>query len=99
MKSLKIEYTPTAASSLRRLHPIVKKPLKEIIEELAVNPYSGKALKSEFEGYRSHRFRRYRVIYRYHEEKNQIEVLLAGPRVDIYSRFAELLRKTKKPAA
>ena len=97
MKSLKIAYTQTASVYLKHLHPAVKKPLKEIIEELAIRPFLGKPLKDEFEGFRSHRLRRYRVIYRYQEEKNRIEILLAGPRVDIYSRFAELLIKTKKP--
>lgn len=96
MKKIKIAYTPTAAAFLRHLHPIAKKPLKEIIEELALKPFLGKPLRDEFEGYRSHRLRKYRVIYRYHEEESRVEIVMAGPRTDIYTRFSEILKKMKK---
>lgn len=67
-----------------------------MIEELAVDPFLGKTLRDEFQGFRSHRFRRYRVIYRYEAGKNQIEILLAGPRKDIYSHLADLVKKMKE---
>lgn len=96
MTRIKIVYTPTASNTLQHLHPVVKKPLKEIIEELSTDPYRGKPLRDEFQGFRSYRFKRYRVVYRYQEEKNLIEILLAGPRKDIYLHLADLVRRMKR---
>lgn len=67
-----------------------------MIEELVVDPFLGKPLRDEFQGFRSHRFKRYRVIYRYKAEKNRIEILLAGPRKDIYAHLADLVKKMKE---
>ncbi len=95
MKPLSIVYSPEAQHYIRRLHPSVKSALRNIIEELFENPLKGKALREEFEGFRSHRFKKYRVIYQYEENKKQIEILFAGPRIEVYRLFAEYLKKMK----
>lgn len=95
MRPARLLYTPTARDTLRHLHPSLKKALREAIEELALQPLKGKPLQEEFEGFRSHRFKRYRVVYRYDETKNLIEILLAAPRSDVYRLFSDYLKKLK----
>jgi mRNA-degrading endonuclease RelE of RelBE toxin-antitoxin system len=93
MKLAEIVYSPTARKYLRHLHPSVKQALREAIEELGVEPLKGKPLQEEFEGFRSHRFKRYRVIYRYVEKEHRVEVLLAGPRQEVYRLFGDYLKE------
>jgi addiction module RelE/StbE family toxin len=95
VRPARLLYTPTARDYLRHLHPSLKNALREAIEELALQPLKGKPLQEEFEGFRSHRLKRYRVVYRYDEVKNQIEVLLAASRSDVYRLFSDYLKKLK----
>lgn len=96
MKVYQIVYSPTARDLLRHFQPSLKTALREAVEELVSTPIKGKPLQEEFEGFRSLRFKRYRVIYRIVEEKRRIEVLFAGPRRDVYSQFGDYLRSLKK---
>lgn len=64
------------------------------IDELKKNPNLGKPLQEDFVGYRSHRFKRYRVIYKYHERQNQINVIFAGNRLDVYEQFSKYLKRS-----
>lgn len=92
MKPAAIHYTPAARQYLRHLHPSIKSPLRSIIEELAQDPLQGKPLRDELTGFRSHRLRSYRVIYRYLEPRHCVEVVFAGPRRDVYEIFARFLK-------
>lgn len=92
MKPRRIVYTPTARQYLKHLHPDLKKALKESIEELSLEPTKGKPLQDEFEGFRSHRLKRYRVIYRHNEDKDLVEIYFAGPRKDVYRLFSKYLK-------
>lgn len=91
-----IVYTPTAKQYLTHLHPELKRGLRFVIEELAEEPLKGKPLQRELEGFRSHRFKKYRVIYQFNEKKNRVQILFAGPRTDVYELFGRYLRETKK---
>ncbi|MBI3540698.1 MAG: type II toxin-antitoxin system RelE/ParE family toxin [Deltaproteobacteria bacterium] len=95
MKTRRITYTLTAHEYLKHLHPSLKSPLREMIEELLLEPLKGKPLRDEFEGFRSHRFKKYRVIYRYRAEKEVIEVLFAGHRREVYKLFSNYLKGLK----
>ena len=59
----KIKLTPTAIHSFHRLHPEIKKQLKDALSTLKDNPYSGKQLREELNFFRSFKIKRYRVIY------------------------------------
>ncbi len=96
MKLVQIVYSPTARDYLRSFQPSLKASLREAVEELVTSPLKGKPLQDEFEGFRSHRFKRYRVIYRYIENKRRIEILFAGPRRDVYVQFSRYLKNLKK---
>lgn len=66
-----------------------------MIEELSLEPLKGKPLRDEFEGFRSHRFKKYRVVYRHAENKGLVEIAFAGPRRDVYQLFSNYLKKLK----
>ena len=93
MKPVQIVYSPTAKEYLRHLYPDLKKSLREAIEELLADPRKGKPLREEFDGFRSHRFKRYRIIYRYREDKHRVEIAFAGGRSDVYRLFSDYLKK------
>lgn len=96
MKPARIVYSPTAKVFIKHLQPSVKKALREVIDELVLEPLKGKPLQEEFEGFRSHRFKRYRVIYRFMENQNRVEVLFVGPRSDVYQLFSDYLKAQTK---
>jgi mRNA-degrading endonuclease RelE of RelBE toxin-antitoxin system len=96
VRAVQIVYSPAARDLLRHFQPSLKAALREAIEELCSAPTKGKPLQEEFEGFRSLRFKRYRVIYRYVEGKRRIEILFAGPRRDVYGQFADYLKSLRK---
>ena len=49
-----------------------KERVAMVVEDLAVNPLLGKKLKGEFEGLRSFRLGRYRMIYRFSHDYLEI---------------------------
>ena len=89
----RIRYTPTAARSIRHLHPSIKQAVREAIRGLGVNPLTGHQLSFELAGFRSLRVSRYRVIYRIHEPDRAVEIHLVGPRKDIYEVFRQMLER------
>lgn len=95
MKPFKIVYTPQCRQIISHLSPNVKRPLLQLIEALMEEPYLGKQLQDEFEGLRSLRYKRYRVIYRIREENRHIEILLAGPRFEIYQELTKWMGRVR----
>lgn len=95
MKPFQIIYSPLSHDILSHLAPTLKRPLRQLIENLAIEPYLGKPLKDEFEGLYSLRFKRYRVIYRVNENIKKIEIVFSGPRADVYQELTRLLKKSR----
>jgi addiction module RelE/StbE family toxin len=95
VKTVRLLYTPTARDYIRKINPSLKRPLREAIEELSIDPLKGKPLQEEFSGYRSHRFKKYRIVYRFQEVKNTVEIIFAGPRSDVYQLFSDYLEKLR----
>ena len=93
MKKYKITLSFTANKILKHLHPDIKKILRETLNDLSINPYSGKPLKEELEGYWSLPVLKYRVIYQI--EKSSIIVIYIGLRKYVYAKFLELLKAIK----
>ncbi len=91
MTPYRIRYTPTAAGSIRHLHPSIKRVVREAIRDLRTDPLTGHPLSFELAGFRSLRVSRYRVIYRLHERDRAVEIHLVGARTDIYEVFRQLL--------
>jgi mRNA-degrading endonuclease RelE of RelBE toxin-antitoxin system len=87
----RVRYTPEAAAIIRNLAPEVKTAIRRGIDELIEDPLIGKELQEELEGFRSHRVRRYRIIYQVNETGPWLDVFYIGPRRDVYQAFSELL--------
>lgn len=72
----RVRFSKTAARAVKRLHPDLKKAAKMAVRELAENPYIGKEFQHELSGYHSHRFRRYRIVYKLDTRKKILIFLL-----------------------
>ena len=93
MRNLRIRFTPEAAELLSRFHPENKKLIKAAIKELCKGPHSGGDLQEELSGFKSYKSNRYRILYRFNEEENVIEIYYVGHRRDVYEQFRRLLNK------
>ncbi len=96
MTPFRVRYTPTAADSIRHLHPGVKQAIREAIRGLSADPLGGHPLTLELAGFRSLRVSRYRVIYRLNETDRLLEIHLVGLRKDIYEVFREFLGRAQQ---
>jgi mRNA interferase RelE/StbE len=91
VKSYRARYTPEAARLIRKLHPEIKKDIREGIRRLLNDPLLGYPLHDELSGYRSLRVRTYRVIYQIDDEDTTLDVVFVGPRRNVYEELRELL--------
>ena len=82
-------YTFEAAARIRKLHPEVKRRARAAIDHLLKSPLDGHALHDELSGLRSFRFGKYRIIYRINDAESALDILLVGPRRDIYEELRE----------
>jgi mRNA-degrading endonuclease RelE of RelBE toxin-antitoxin system len=92
-----MRYTPEAAGHISRLHPEIKALIRIAIDELRANPFLGDDLQGALFGFKSCKPRRYRILYKFEEEGNTIDVYYVGHRRDIYERFGQLLRELQGP--
>jgi mRNA-degrading endonuclease RelE of RelBE toxin-antitoxin system len=93
MKRPAVRYTPEAAGLIFMLHFEIKAIIRDAIDELRVNPFLGDDLQDELAGFKSCKPRRYRILYKFEEEGNTIDVYYVGHRRDVYERFGQLLRE------
>lgn len=84
-------YSQESGEQIRILPPEIKKGIKQVIELLKQNPYSGKMLQKELMGFRSIAFKRYRIIYKILTEKNILRIYAVGARKNIYINFSRSL--------
>ena len=97
MKKWKMRFTPEVSRLVAKLHPENKRQLKQALNELRQNPFSGKDLQEELFGFKSLRLKKYRVIYTVSEEANYIEIYYIGRRSDVYEQFRRLLTQLQIP--
>lgn len=93
MRNLKIRFTPEAAKLLTKFHPTNKKLIKAALKDLRKDPNLGDGLQEELSGFRSHKVKRYRIVYNVNESEDAIEVYYVGHRRDVYEQFRILLDK------
>lgn len=91
MKARRARYTPEAAERIRKLHPLIKKEVRESIRSLLDNPLLGYALHDELAGYWSLRVRTYRIIFRSNDDESTVDVVYVGPRRSVYEELRTLL--------
>ncbi|HBT96444.1 MAG TPA: cytotoxin [Desulfobulbaceae bacterium] len=83
--------TATANEAGKQLAPEIRAAAKEALRRLCDNPFLGKRLREELQGFWTYRFNRYRIIYTIDVEKKWLIIQSIGHRRDIYERFNQLL--------
>ncbi len=91
-----MRFTPESSRILSKLHPENKKQIKQTLIELRQNPHAGKELQEELAGFKSLRFKQYRIIYNIDEERKSIQIFHIGQRKDVYEQFRRLLIELQK---
>ena len=91
MNKWKMRFTPESSRLLSKLHPEMKKLIKQALTELRQNPYMGKNLHEELSGFKSLRLKQYRIIYNIDEENKFIQVYHIGRRRDVYEQLKRLV--------
>jgi mRNA interferase RelE/StbE len=96
VKGPAVRYTPEAAGLISKLHPEIKSMIRLAIDELRKNPFLGDDLQDDLSGFKSYKPRRYRILYKFEEEENTIDVYYVGHRSDVYERFGQLLKQLQE---
>ncbi len=86
-------YAFEAATRIRKLHPEVKRRARAGVDRLLESPFDGHALHDELAGLRSFRLGKYRIIYRINDKESTVDILLFGPRREIYEELRERILK------
>lgn len=84
-----IVVTPHAIEGVKKLHPDTRKIIKTALKTLIEDPYKGKPLQQELQGFYSLKVKRYRAIHIVKTDLKMIEVWAIGHRKDIYELFSE----------
>jgi len=83
---------PAVEGIISRLSPNLKSKIRAALEALREDPHLGKPLKDELRGLWSYRVSRYRIVYRIHHGRIEIQVIDVGPRNLIYKRVLVALQ-------
>ena len=71
---------------IRHLHPLMKRKVRDALNDILKDPDCGKPLQRELDGYWSLRIGRQRIIYR--PDDAGAEIVAFGPRKTIYEEMA-----------
>jgi mRNA-degrading endonuclease RelE of RelBE toxin-antitoxin system len=91
VKRYQARYTMEAAGKITKLHPQIKKEIREGIRTLLETPLAGHPLHFELSGLWSYRIRNHRIIYRINTDECMIDIMFVGPRRDVYEQLRDLL--------
>jgi mRNA-degrading endonuclease RelE of RelBE toxin-antitoxin system len=91
VKRYQVRYTMEAAGRIRKLHPQIKSEIREGIRTLLETPLAGYSLHFELSGLWSYRVRNHRIIYRINGDESMLDIVLVGPRRDVYEELRDLL--------
>ena len=87
-----ILYTRSAARSIRKLDPQVRRRVRAAIDVLAESPERGKPLQLTLRRLRSWRTGDFRLVYRVVDERIEILIVAVGHRRQVYERLRERLK-------
>jgi len=93
---MKIELSENSKFEAANLPPSIKPGIKQVIKSLQDDPFLGKPLSDELLGFRSLRFKRYRIIYKVEEEKHLVIVYMIGHRSKVYQNLIDQLKNRPK---
>ena len=84
---------PLVEETISHLPPNLKGKIRSALETIREDPHLGKPLKDELRGLWSYPVRRYRIVYRIHHGRIEIQIIDLGPRNLIYERVLEVIKK------
>lgn len=93
---MKVRYTKEAAALIRKLHPEIKRLVRQAIRDLLDNPLLGHELRLDLSGFRSYRIKGYRILYQIDDGDGFLAVYYVGRRRNVYEDFRTFLAE-KKP--
>ena len=88
-----VKLTATVNEIGKKFSPEITTAARIALTQLAQNPHLGKELHGDLMGFRSYRFLRYRIIYRFNTVEKIVFVWAIGHRRDIYENLSELIIK------
>lgn len=88
---------PGVEQALSHFPPHLKRKIRAALEAIREEPHLGKPLKDELQGLWSYRVTRYRIVYRIHHGRIEIQVVDVGPRNLIYEKLLEGFRRERPP--
>jgi mRNA-degrading endonuclease RelE of RelBE toxin-antitoxin system len=91
VKGYRARNTKETAERIQKLHPQVKREIKQGIREFLVTPLAGQTLQFELVGLRAYRVRTYRIMYRLYDEESCFDIIFVGPRRNVYEELRTLL--------
>jgi mRNA-degrading endonuclease RelE of RelBE toxin-antitoxin system len=91
VKRHQARYTVEAAGRIWKLHPQIKREIREGIRTLVETPLAGHPLHFELSGLWSYRVRNQRIIYRINSNESTIDIVFVGPRREVYEQLRDLL--------
>ena len=80
----KVIIPPHVQKQIAKFHPALKQKIRAALDDLAIDPHQGKALKEDLVGLYSYRVTRYRIIYSIHRNVLEVHVIAIGDRRRIY---------------
>lgn len=75
-----------AHKDLLRLRPQDQKRMEAAIDQLLINPFAGKKMKGEWQGFWSARVWPFRIIYTIDKKIITVTVVAIGGRKDVYKK-------------
>ena len=86
-----LRYAASAARSLKKLDPQIRRRVRNALVELSADPERGKPLQLTLKGLRSWRTGDFRIVYRVVHDRIEILVVAIGHRRDVYDRLRKLI--------
>lgn len=86
---------PHVEQTILHLALNLKRKIRAALEAICEEPHLGKPLKDELRGLWSYRVSRYRIVYRIHHGRIEIQVIDLDPRNLIHERVFEAMREEK----
>ncbi len=80
---------PEVAGVIRRLHPDLKRSVKNALRALSEDPSAGEPLRRELAGLWKFRVRRFRIIYAVERSSRVLRVVAVGHRRTIYEELSD----------
>ena len=92
----KLHVPDPLVAMVRRLHPNLKRKVRASLATLSRDPHAGKSLREELEGLRSLRVGRLRIIFRILNEERTVEIVVIGPRTNIYEETLRFVTRDSR---